>query len=517
MKIFIAYAKQDIEIAKDINLALRNDHHEVFFDQNDLSPGKLLDKRIRKEIRDSDVFLFLISPDSVRDTCYARYFELTIARGALCRWSGLITMPAVVKPVPRENWPPKIQGLSEVSREEPVEVAIRNAIAKIKEEIGTDGGFKKWILVLVILTVVCTISIWPPKETLTLYTGQPGSTYNKIGKYLEQQLSRSSIGKRYKIKIVETHGSVQNCKEFGNSDQTSESGIRLGLFQLAAHRNTDVCTPSTVVYIAPLYDEITHLILRKEVFDAVNRIRKEDTPITPCLLHEIGLPMATGLIYSATHMIAKRLLECAKKHSTLYRMSFEEAQKSLTSPRNDLEAIEASGKSDSDSIQVAAAFFNQAAQSGFIKDAVANDVACILPLSGQDIDAARNDMKLKAYVAAEDDDFYKQHTCKRKGTKQNGERFTSLSSISVIAIRTPGNQESDKAVITEILNSIYLPKNFAAITHDITPGLFSCDEVNKRISQDDSLREDGGGSNVEMHQVAKDYFDRGCGSAHPAQ
>ncbi len=83
MKIFLSYASEQSELAKEIALALRAENHTVFFDRSSLSPGESYNAEIRKAIEDSQLFVFLISPHSVTEGRYT----LTELEFAEHRWS----------------------------------------------------------------------------------------------------------------------------------------------------------------------------------------------------------------------------------------------------------------------------------------------------------------------------------------------------------------------------------------------------------------------------------------------
>src|SRR5215510_5682057 len=82
MQIFLSYASEDREIADLIHLALLGGGHKVFFDRESLPPGGDYHARIRNAVEHSDLFLFLISPNSVAQGSYA----LTELKYARARW-----------------------------------------------------------------------------------------------------------------------------------------------------------------------------------------------------------------------------------------------------------------------------------------------------------------------------------------------------------------------------------------------------------------------------------------------
>lgn len=79
MKVFLSYASEDRELAEEIQLALLGADHVVFFDKSSLPPAGDYNARIEKAVKDSDAFVYLISPHSVAKGSYA-LTELKYAR-----------------------------------------------------------------------------------------------------------------------------------------------------------------------------------------------------------------------------------------------------------------------------------------------------------------------------------------------------------------------------------------------------------------------------------------------------
>jgi len=96
MKIFISYARQQRNIAEDINAVLSARGHNVFFDRKNLAPGLEYQTTIRRAVEDCEVFVFLISPESVADRRYT-LTELGYRERKVPRTSGTL-LPVVVKP-----------------------------------------------------------------------------------------------------------------------------------------------------------------------------------------------------------------------------------------------------------------------------------------------------------------------------------------------------------------------------------------------------------------------------------
>jgi hypothetical protein len=78
-KVFISYASEDKQRAFDIALSLRDYGLDVFFDRDRLAAGGGYDKTIRDQINSSDIFVFLVSKQSVSPGRYT-LTELQFAR-----------------------------------------------------------------------------------------------------------------------------------------------------------------------------------------------------------------------------------------------------------------------------------------------------------------------------------------------------------------------------------------------------------------------------------------------------
>lgn len=82
MEIFLAYASEDREFAEQIQLALTGSAHHVFYDKESLPAGNDYHARIHSAVQLADVFIFLISPNSVAQGSYA----LTELKYARAKW-----------------------------------------------------------------------------------------------------------------------------------------------------------------------------------------------------------------------------------------------------------------------------------------------------------------------------------------------------------------------------------------------------------------------------------------------
>ena len=110
MRIFVSYAREQHEVADRIALGLRNEGHTVFFDHDALSPGEDFDAKIREELAESQLFVFLISPDSVAPGGYT-LTELGLARQRWPSPRGRV-LPVMVVDTPFDDIDPYLRAVT---------------------------------------------------------------------------------------------------------------------------------------------------------------------------------------------------------------------------------------------------------------------------------------------------------------------------------------------------------------------------------------------------------------------
>jgi len=101
--VFLSYSSSQTDAATRIELSLRGEGHTVFRDRSALPPGESFDARIRAAIEESDLFIFLISRDSVLEG----HYTLTELKFAEQKWghpAGHV-LPVFTEPVPKEAIP----------------------------------------------------------------------------------------------------------------------------------------------------------------------------------------------------------------------------------------------------------------------------------------------------------------------------------------------------------------------------------------------------------------------------
>jgi len=129
MRIFLSYSSKDRTAAESIYLALRAQHHAVFFDRSTLSPGQEYDNHIREEIERSGLFLFLLSPDSISSGSYA-LTELDIAQKTWDHPDGKV-LPVMLRPTELERVPSYIRAVTILEPSGNVPAAVADAVHRL--------------------------------------------------------------------------------------------------------------------------------------------------------------------------------------------------------------------------------------------------------------------------------------------------------------------------------------------------------------------------------------------------
>lgn len=132
MKVFLSYASQDRPVAGNINRALLDQGHDVFFDRDDLPPGEEFHIRIRRAIEQADLFIFLVSKDAIDPGSYTLN-ELDIAEKALHRPSGRL-LPVLLQPMPFDRLPAFVKSVTVLETAGNVPAAVADAVHRIDDE-----------------------------------------------------------------------------------------------------------------------------------------------------------------------------------------------------------------------------------------------------------------------------------------------------------------------------------------------------------------------------------------------
>jgi hypothetical protein len=129
VRIFLSYASEIKDVAEPIAFSLRARGHKVFLDKDDLPPGRSYDDQIAQAIEESDLFIFLISPESVTKGRYT-LTELGFARQ---KWpvASRNILPVVVKAVDFAHIPSYLKSVTVLEPLGNVAAEVSNAVQRL--------------------------------------------------------------------------------------------------------------------------------------------------------------------------------------------------------------------------------------------------------------------------------------------------------------------------------------------------------------------------------------------------
>ena len=125
--IFLSYPSSLGETAERIELSLQGEGYAVFRDRSALPPGESFDARIRAAVEESDLFVFLITPESVSPG----HYTLTELKFAEQRWghpAGRV-LPVIAESTPIESVPAYLQAVTILKPQ-------GNLVAEVAAEVG---------------------------------------------------------------------------------------------------------------------------------------------------------------------------------------------------------------------------------------------------------------------------------------------------------------------------------------------------------------------------------------------
>jgi hypothetical protein len=159
MKIFLAYAATDKTAAESVAFSLRSRGHKVFLDRDDLPAGGSYDQQIERAVKASDIFVFLISPDSVTEGRYT-LTELSFARE---KWPDPNdhVLPVMARETPLDQIDPYLKAVTILKRKGSIAAETGAAVDKMRRRasrpilpgyrgVGTLFGFCAFVAILAV-------------------------------------------------------------------------------------------------------------------------------------------------------------------------------------------------------------------------------------------------------------------------------------------------------------------------------------------------------------------------------
>ena len=156
--IFLSYSSPQSEAATRIELSLKGEGHSVFRDRSALPPGESFDARIRAAIEESDLFIFLISRESILQGRYT----LTELKFAEQKWghpAGHV-LPVLTEPIPKEAIPEFLRAVTMLQPRGDLAAEVAAEVDRMT------GPWWRWFLrpqglaVLVLVALLVAGSVW---------------------------------------------------------------------------------------------------------------------------------------------------------------------------------------------------------------------------------------------------------------------------------------------------------------------------------------------------------------------
>jgi TIR domain len=130
MNVFLSYSSSERELAERLAYSLRDEGYSVFFDRTSLPPGEGYHSRIRSAIDSCDLFIFLISLESVSRGSYA-LTELGIAQHKWDSPSRRI-LPVMVSEVDLDTIPPYLNAVTVLRPQGEIVAEVLEAVSRLR-------------------------------------------------------------------------------------------------------------------------------------------------------------------------------------------------------------------------------------------------------------------------------------------------------------------------------------------------------------------------------------------------
>jgi hypothetical protein len=156
--IFLSYSSPQSEAATRIELSLKGEGHSVFRDRSALPPGESFDARIRAAIEESDLFIFLISRESVLEG----HYTLTELKFAEQKWghpAGHV-LPVLTEPIPKQAIPEFLRAVTMLQPRGDLAAEVAAEVDRMT------GPWWRWFLrpqglaLLVLVALLVAGSVW---------------------------------------------------------------------------------------------------------------------------------------------------------------------------------------------------------------------------------------------------------------------------------------------------------------------------------------------------------------------
>lgn len=140
-RVFLSYASSDRHAAEPVALTLANAGHQVFYDHASLHEAADFDGEIRRAIDACDLFVFLLSPESVQPSRYT----LTELKFARQRWPGPQgrVLTVLLRPTPLEDTPHYLRSVQMLRIEGNLAAEVRAAVDHLAQALNDSAATRR--------------------------------------------------------------------------------------------------------------------------------------------------------------------------------------------------------------------------------------------------------------------------------------------------------------------------------------------------------------------------------------
>lgn len=157
MNVFLSYPSARRDFAERLKLGLEAEGHEVFFDRDDLLAGEAFHEAIRQAVAKADLFIFVVTPESLRLESYARA-ELALAQSKWPRPAGHV-LPVVLAPVDMAQMPPYLMAVTLLEPKGDAVATTLAAVARLNRSPARRWAVRSAIGVLALAALAATWAV----------------------------------------------------------------------------------------------------------------------------------------------------------------------------------------------------------------------------------------------------------------------------------------------------------------------------------------------------------------------
>jgi hypothetical protein len=201
--VFLSYSSPQSDAAERIELSLKGEGHSVFRDRSALPPGESFDARIRAAIEESDLFIFLISRESISPGRYT-LTELKFAQEKWGHPAGHV-LPVLTEALPTEAIPEFLRAVTMLQPRGDLAAEVSAAVARMNKPWWSWFTRPAGLALLALVALLIGGTIW---QGLSWYA-ERGARTRQVTALLKQSELQSGSGNYASAwKLLEDAGGV---------------------------------------------------------------------------------------------------------------------------------------------------------------------------------------------------------------------------------------------------------------------------------------------------------------------